>query len=146
VTDERRRHGPRDSHPPYDAGWDDAAYEQAHQQAYEQADGHHHHEPLGTVVDEAAKLFAAFGDRARRSGLGSYLGGHVATGEPECLLCPVCQIIGVLRDARPELVDHLSDAMGSLVAAAKAALTANERQRAAARRPRTGRFEHIDIG
>jgi hypothetical protein len=106
----------------------------------------HQHESLGSIADEAAKLFAAFGERAMHSGLGAYVGGHLATGAADCTVCPICQIIGALREARPEVVEHLSDAMGSLVAAAKATLEANERQRAAARRSRANGFEHIDIG
>jgi hypothetical protein len=107
--------------------------------------GQHQHEPLG-VADEAARLFAAFGERARSSGLGAHVAGHAATGAPDCTVCPMCQIIGALREARPEVVEHLSNALGSIVAAAKAALEANERQRAAARRPHANGFEHIDIG
>ena len=105
----------------------------------------HQHEPVGSIAEEAAKLFSAFGQRA--SALGD---AHIATGGPECTVCPVCQIIGAIREARPELVEHLGSAAVSMIAAAKSLLEAAERQAErqrdrAARRPANG-FEHIDIG
>lgn len=97
-------------------------------------------ERLGSAAEEAAKLFAALQDWARRAG-----GGEEAAGRSgvECRLCPFCQLLGVLRASRPEVVEHLADAAASLAAAARAAVVASERDWAA-RRP--SGVEHIDIG
>lgn len=96
---------------------------------------------VGTVAEEAAKLFEALSDWAR---------GHtgvlhdlpLATGSAECRLCPVCQLLGTLRAARPETFDHLLDATGSLVAALRSAVDAHERSWAARRTPGV---EKIDV-
>jgi hypothetical protein len=47
---------------------------------------------------------------------------HLATDEPQCQLCPVCQVISALRESRPDLVEHLTVAAIALVAAAKSLL------------------------
>jgi hypothetical protein len=96
---------------------------------------------VGSAGEEAVKLFAALTDWA--SAQTASASRHLATGAAECTLCPVCQAIRVARQARPELLGHLGDAMGSLVAALRAVVEANERQRAAAR---SAPVEHIDIG
>jgi len=97
---------------------------------------------LGSAGEEAVKLFEALAGWA--SSQTASASHHVATGSPECSLCPVCQAIRVARQARPELLGHLGDAMGSLVAGLRAVIEANERQRAAA--ARSAPLEHIDIG
>jgi hypothetical protein len=101
----------------------------------------------GTAADEATRLFEAVQEWARRTAgdgrsLGEHWTEHVATGAPECRLCPVCQLISVLRDSRPEVALHLAEAAGSLLAALRAALLAHERDWTA-RRPGV---ERIDIG
>jgi hypothetical protein len=71
----------------------------------------------GSFAEESARLLGAFRDWAAR--------GQAAAGEqtgstahgPECTYCPICQGIGLLRGARPEVVEHLADALGSLSAA-----------------------------
>ena len=100
---------------------------------------------LGSAAEEAAKLFAALQDWAQRAGGGEPGGGEEAAGRSgvECRLCPFCQLLGVLRASRPEVVEHLADAAASLAAAARAAVLASERDWAA-RRP--SGVEHIDIG
>jgi Family of unknown function (DUF5304) len=102
----------------------------------------------GSAAEEANRLFEAVQEWARRSAgegkdLGEHWTEHIATGGPECRLCPVCQLIGLLRDTRPEVAGHLTDAVGSLLAALRSALLAHEREWTA-RRP-TG-VERIDIG
>jgi len=47
---------------------------------------------------------------------------HLATDEPQCRLCPLCQAIGALRESRPDLVEHLTMAAASLIAAAQSLL------------------------
>ena len=98
-------------------------------------------ERLGSVSEEAAKLFEAMGAWAR--GAADAVDGHVATGSAECTLCPLCQLISVMRGTRPEVVEHLSDAAGSLLSALRAFVDAHEHSWAARR---TSPVEHIDIG
>lgn len=78
---------------------------------------------VGSAADEAAKLFSALEDWARKK-TGHVLDeDRIATGSAECQLCPVCQGIGAARHVRPEAVEHLLDAAASLVAALKTAVT-----------------------
>lgn len=35
-----------------------------------------------------------------------------------CAYCPICTTIGIVRDARPELLDHLASATREILAAA----------------------------
>ncbi len=95
---------------------------------------------LGTAAEEAARLFEALQEWARRTGAGA--SEHMATGSPECQLCPVCQLLSLVRSAQPEVFAHLSDASASLLSALRAAMDAHERDWAA----RRGTVEHIDIG
>lgn len=102
---------------------------------------------VGSAAEEATRLFEAVQDWARRSSAtagtaGSSIGEHLATGAPECELCPICQLIALVRTSRPELVAHLADAAGSLLAAVRTAIDAHEREWSA-RKP-TG-VERIDI-
>lgn len=99
---------------------------------------------VGSAAEEAGRLFEAVQDWARRaSGAAGGLGEHVATGSPECQLCPVCQLIALMRETRPEVAAHLSEAAGSLLAAARAALAAHEREWGSRR---SAGVERIDIG
>jgi hypothetical protein len=91
---------------------------------------------VGSLGEEAAKLFAAVTDWAREhtgestsgdaaagkpaaddatagntssSRLGDLFSAeHVATGAPECRWCPLCQAIGLLRTTNPEVKEHLA--------------------------------------
>ena len=94
----------------------------------------------GTPAEEASRLFEAVQEWARRSAQAS---AHVATGSPECQLCPVCQLISLLRDVRPEVATHLADAASSLAAALRAAIVAHEHEWSTRR---SGGVETIDIG
>ncbi len=89
---------------------------------------------VGSVAEEAAKLFGALHDWAGESGpgrageaadglLGSLrsAGDHVGHGE-DCRYCPVCQAIRMVRETSPEVREHLAVAIGSLAQAATAAL------------------------
>jgi hypothetical protein len=94
----------------------------------------------GSVAEEASRLFEAVQEWARRSSGSSE---RIATGSAECQLCPVCQLIGVLRTARPEVAGHLAEAAGSLLEAVRAAIAAHEHDWSSRRgRP----VERIDIG
>jgi hypothetical protein len=62
--------------------------------------------PLAGAADLAGRLLAGG------------TGGHVATGSPECCVCPVCRAIAAVRDPSPELALKLavgaSDLAGNL--------------------------------
>lgn len=89
---------------------------------------------VGSVGEEAAKLFAAFAGAAREQG-GQYAGAaagvaaaaaraahdldeHLATGSAECQWCPVCRVVHAVRQTSPEVREHLSVAAGALAQAA----------------------------
>jgi len=89
---------------------------------------------VGSVAEEAAKLFGALADMARDRGgdLGGGLGGlagqaaamahevndHIATGSEECRYCPICRVVHVVRETSPEVREHLLTAASSLLQAA----------------------------
>jgi hypothetical protein len=92
---------------------------------------------VGSVGEEAAKLFAALSDWAREQGTdhagaatGAAAGAaaamsetmhsfneHIATGSEDCRYCPVCQVIHAVRETSPEVKAHLTVAASSLVQA-----------------------------
>ena len=57
----------------------------------------------------------------------------------ECRLCPICAGLAVLREARPEAVQHLAKAGAELLLAAKALLDATPAADQEAARPRRSR-------
>lgn len=91
-------------------------------------------EDVGSVGDEAAKLFGALSDWAREHGsdVGQGLSGlaqhaaasahevneHIATGSAECTYCPVCRTVHAVRQTSPEVRAHLAQAASSLLNAA----------------------------
>ena len=75
---------------------------------------------VGSAAEEAARLFAAVEDWARTRAGHVLDDEHLATGSPECRVCPVCQAVGALRHVKPEAVEHLLDAAASFVAALRA--------------------------
>lgn len=95
-------------------------------------------EPVGSVSEEAAKLFGALSGWARDQGtdVGQGLAGladhaasaarqvdgHLATGAPECTYCPVCRTVHVVRNASPEVRAQLVSAASSLLQAASGLL------------------------
>lgn len=85
---------------------------------------------VGTVAEEAAKLFGALSGWAREHGdgvssmAGSMAGSvadelheHLATGAPECAWCPICRTVTALRQTSPEVRAHLTSAASSLLLA-----------------------------
>ena len=97
---------------------------------------------VGSAAEEASRLFAAVEDWARSRSGGLLDGEHLATGAPECTACPLCQGVSLLKQVKPETVEHLLDAAASVVAALRTAVV-----------PPTppsdpgagGRVEHIDV-
>ena len=111
--------------------------------------------PVGSLAEESARLLGAFRDWASR--------GHEAANSfaaqansadqengplesehgPECAFCPICQGLSLLRGAKPEVAEHLAEALSSLVAAA-AAMLPREEPAAPPRRARES-AQHIDV-
>lgn len=102
-------------------------------------------EGVGSIAEEAARLFAALEGFVREAAGGAVAAAdaHIATGSAECQICPVCRLLALLRGTRPEVFEHLTDATISLLAALRAAADAHERGWAH-RRPSP--VQHIDIG
>lgn len=114
---------------------------------------------VGSVGEEAAKLFGALSDWARDHGpeLGHGLSGlasqaaaaaheageHIDTGARECSYCPICRTVHVFRETRPEVREHLAVAAASLMQAAAGVLAAASR--AGERGDHATGVEHIDL-
>jgi hypothetical protein len=119
------------------------------------------HEEVGSVADEAAKLFGALSDWARDHGpdLGQGLSGlasqaaasaqevneHIATGAEECTYCPICRTVHVVRLASPEVRTHLALAAANLMQAAAGVLAAASSDDSRAGGTRGDGVEHIDL-
>src|SRR5690242_13112544 len=58
--------------------------------------------PLSGVADAAERLLAGGGP------------GHVATGSPECCVCPLCRGIAAVRDPDPRLALKLASSAADL--------------------------------
>jgi hypothetical protein len=113
---------------------------------------------VGSLGEEAAKLFAALQDWAATVGheqvsaAGGALGGlahglrdvdaHLATGAAECRYCPVCRLVAMVRGTNPEVRQHLAVAGSALLSAAAAALATSVPED---RRPGRAPVQHIDL-
>lgn len=89
---------------------------------------------VGSVGEEAVKLFGALADLARQhtgdaaGGFGAMAGQaaslahevneHIATDSVECRYCPVCRAVHLVRQTTPEVRAHLMTAASSLLQAA----------------------------
>ena len=118
-------------------------------------------DPVGSVAEEAGKLLGALSDWARDHGsdLGQGLSGlaaqaaagarqldeHVATGAPECAYCPLCRTVHAVRQASPEVRQHLAVAAASLMQAAAGVLATVVPDEARAAAARGDGVEHIDL-
>ena len=96
-------------------------------------------EPIGSVGEEAAKLFTALSSWAKDQGAGSadsaagavgamsdmfsQVNEHIATGGADCKYCPLCQLISAVRSTSPEVKTHLAVAASSLMHAAAGVLS-----------------------
>ena len=102
-------------------------------------------EDVGSVAEEAAKLFGALSDWAKDQGqdwaqdwaqgvsgiaeqaartahqvhehLDENLRENLANGSPECRYCPVCRTVHVVRQTSPEVKAHLASAASSFLQA-----------------------------
>jgi hypothetical protein len=98
--------------------------------------------PVGSAAEEAARLFAAAEEWLRgRTGVPL---DHLSTGAPECSVCPVCQAVSVVRQVRPETVEHLLDATASFVAALRSAVSGHGAPDGPPSARRTD-VQHIDV-
>ena len=102
-------------------------------------------EPVGSVGDEAAKLLGALagwaGDHV--SGVGEKareVNEHLATGDAECLYCPICRTVRAVRLASPEVKAQLAGAASTFLQAAAGLLSA-----AAKAESPPSRVQHIDL-
>ena len=93
---------------------------------------------VGSVAEEAAKLFGALQDWAQESGAAQAgaaastaagvaaglrdINEHIATGGDDCRYCPVCRGIELVRQTSPEVKAHLAVAASSLLQAASGLL------------------------
>ncbi|MFI7124116.1 DUF5304 family protein [Nonomuraea sp. NPDC050153] len=131
-------------------------------------------DPIGTVADEARKLFESIQGRATRqvgkSVLNSFTGGggrrerdvwEEAVSEPHdeyiCRACPWCRAIAAQRESGADVTGHLMAAGGELFAAFRGALDTLSRpasrgsredssERRGTQPDRGGNVEHIDLG
>lgn len=121
-----------------------------------------HGNDIGSVGEEAMKLFGALADAARQQA-GEAAGGatgfaaqaaamahevseHIATGDAECRYCPVCRVVHAVRQTSPEVKTHLMVAASSLLQAAAGLMeTLPPPPGGAAGQPRGAEVEHIDL-
>ncbi|TDW23364.1 hypothetical protein [Kribbella kalugense] len=116
-------------------------------------------EPVGSIAEEAAKLFAvlqnAAGDEPPPADSADEKHEHKLG--PDCVWCPVCQLIHRVRNTSPETIEQLSTAaaqvLGSLRTLLEAAADAarQSREDAAPRSPQPDeetnrpRVDRIDV-
>lgn len=80
------------------------------------------HEDIGPLSEEATRLVEALSEWARgRVGPSAASTGTAA----ECALCPFCQLLSLLRQAKPETFAHLLDASAALTAALRSVVDAH---------------------
>lgn len=101
--------------------------------------------PPGPLGEEAVKLVEA---------MSQWVGAHwsarggadlpLANGSAECRVCPVCQLLSVVRTTRPEVFGHLADASSSFVAALRTAVESHAAHGGSSGAGRGG-VEHIDL-
>jgi len=97
------------------------------------------HEEVGSLGEEAVRLFGALSDLARDAT--EAVSDHVDTGSAECAWCPVCRTVHAVRQAGPEVRGHLAVAASALLQAAAGVLAAA----APSEPPRRNGFEHIHL-
>jgi len=71
--------------------------------------------PPGPLAEEAARLVEAITEWARGA-VGDVSMPSMSNG-PECQICPICQLLALVRRTQPETFGHLADASASMVAA-----------------------------
>lgn len=69
----------------------------------------------GPLTEEAVRLVEAIGEWARGA-VGDVSAASTGDGQ-ECQICPVCQLLALVRRAQPDTFGHLADASASMLAA-----------------------------
>jgi hypothetical protein len=105
-------------------------------------EGHDPREEVGSLADEAVRLFGALSDWARDAT--EEVTEHVDTGSPECTWCPVCRTVHAVRQAAPEVRGHLAVAASALLQAAAGVLATVAQASGSPGQAGTG-VEHIDL-
>jgi hypothetical protein len=104
--------------------------------------------PAGTFAEESARLLGAFREWAAKGQ--QAMNGAAGQADPsserqhgsDCTYCPICQGVALLRGARPEVAEHLTEALSSLAAAVVALLPKDS---APSERRRPEPAQHIDV-
>jgi hypothetical protein len=106
--------------------------------------GQDNHGTHGPLLEEAAKLAEALSKSWTDLSAGGFVHSLLSGfGESsECKACPVCQLLRVVGGHRPEVLEHLTDASASLIAALRASLESSQAAWTAGSRPTS---ERIDI-
>src|ERR1700709_119127 len=86
--------------------------------------------PHGSLSEEALKLAETL---QTWLSTGSAMTG--AGSSSECKVCPICQLIGVVNNMRPEVLGHMTEAGFALMAAFKAATESSDRAWTGTNRP-----------
>lgn len=82
---------------------------------------------VGPLAEEAARFVEAVSDWARgHMGASGLSVGHAA----ECKLCPFCQLLALMRQAKPETFAHLLDASAAMTAALRSVVDTHSPHRA----------------
>jgi len=86
-------------------------------------------EPIGSVAEEAAKLFAVLQNAAKDSppadeNAAEHEHEHEHKLGPDCVWCPVCQLIHRVRNTSPETVEQLSTAAAHVLGSLRSLLEA----------------------
>ena len=98
----------------------DDGHGEGHSQGHDE--GHDPRDEVGSVADEAVRLFGALSDWARDAT--EEVDEHVATAGAECTWCPLCRTVHAVRAAGPEVRTHLAVAASALLQAAAGVLAA----------------------
>ena len=92
----------------------------------------------GPLSEEASRLVEAIAEWAKGAAGGVSMAA--AGGGPECQVCPICQLLALLRRTQPETFGHLADASASMVAALRTVVEHHDHSAA-----RTTGVERIDL-
>ena len=95
----------------------------------------------GPLGEEAVRLVEAMSQWVSAQWARGGADLPLATGSAECRVCPVCQMLSIMRQTRPEVFGHLADASSSFVAALRAAVESHADHSAAGR----SGVERIDL-
>jgi hypothetical protein len=80
-------------------------------------------EPVGSIAEEAAKLFAVL-QHAAGDAPPDDDERHEHTLGPDCVWCPVCQLINKVRNTSPETIEQLSTAAAHVLGSVRSLLEA----------------------